>query len=228
MHEANKIVVYSPALARQIPASYAAHAFNQFQHSMHCFEIVRLCALWDKARDDRKTIPTEESIPIIIELVDDERVRAVLYEEARVSYGAMPPYRTDPSLDEKTQKNLEEWLLQRHEERRAKHATKIRCCLETAIERARCVRESAKLASILNIRHKYLAHSLTQTTLEKKGSVEQMKYRDEGWLIEETVAVVDGLHMGINGAAFMWDDARQIACRNAEALWHSCKFAVIT
>ncbi|RWC26990.1 MAG: hypothetical protein EOS70_30545 [Mesorhizobium sp.] len=46
--EQNALIVYSPLLAGQIPASSAGHAFNSFQRAMHGYEIVQLCALWDK------------------------------------------------------------------------------------------------------------------------------------------------------------------------------------
>jgi hypothetical protein len=46
------------------PPSHAAHAFNVFKRGVHQFEIVRLCALWDRAKADRENIPT------IIELID--------------------------------------------------------------------------------------------------------------------------------------------------------------
>jgi bifunctional non-homologous end joining protein LigD len=39
----------APLLSSQIPQSFAANAFNVFQRSMHQFEIVRLCVLWDSA-----------------------------------------------------------------------------------------------------------------------------------------------------------------------------------
>ena len=57
LHENNAIVVFSSRLASQIPRSYAANAFNWFQRVMHDFEIVRLCALWDSAGDDRAWCP---------------------------------------------------------------------------------------------------------------------------------------------------------------------------
>jgi monomeric isocitrate dehydrogenase len=45
LHEANAIIIYSPTLSAQVPRSYAAHAFNAFQQSMHLYELVRLCAI---------------------------------------------------------------------------------------------------------------------------------------------------------------------------------------
>ena len=60
LHENNELIVFSPTLAGQIPRSYAANAFNVFQHVMHDFELVRLCALWDRPREE---IDEKESIP---------------------------------------------------------------------------------------------------------------------------------------------------------------------
>jgi len=74
----------------------------------------------------------------------------------------------------------------------------------------------------MNLRHKDLAHSLTETRLERKGLVQRMKYGDKKWLVDETVAVVQNLHLGINMADFAFEPARMIARRNAEALWGAC------
>jgi hypothetical protein len=40
VHENNALIVFSPTLASQIPRSFAANAFNVFQHVMHDFELV--------------------------------------------------------------------------------------------------------------------------------------------------------------------------------------------
>jgi hypothetical protein len=75
LHENNKIILYSPLLSKQIPQSYAAHAFNLFQCGLHQLEIVRLCALWDDVRLDKENIPT------IVDLIDDERAIETLAAE---------------------------------------------------------------------------------------------------------------------------------------------------
>jgi hypothetical protein len=46
----NSCIVYSPMLSSQIRRSFAANAFNVFSRSMHQFEVVRLCALWDSPK----------------------------------------------------------------------------------------------------------------------------------------------------------------------------------
>ena len=73
----NSFIVYSDTLASQIPMSHAANAFNVFQRSMHQFELVRLCALWDGAGIDKENIPT------VIELIDSEPIIDALAEEMR-------------------------------------------------------------------------------------------------------------------------------------------------
>jgi hypothetical protein len=53
--------LFSPTLASQVPPSYAANAFNVFQHVMYDFEIMRLCALWELPKredDETESSPT--------------------------------------------------------------------------------------------------------------------------------------------------------------------------
>jgi hypothetical protein len=199
MHEANAIVVYSPTLAKQIPTSYAAHAFIQFQRSMHFFEIVRLCALWDPASRDR------ESVPTVVQLVDRPNVKKEL--AARIhSHWAQRP----------------EW----DQKFGAERATRDIELLERTIERAREVQTSERLRSVKTMRDESLAHSLTATRLENREPVAPMKYGDERWLFDESLAVVDGLHTVINGSNFMWENARETARRNSRTLWEGCRFTI--
>jgi hypothetical protein len=77
LHANNSFVVFSPALASQIPRSYAANAFNVFQRSMYQIEIVRLCALWDGVDLDKENIPT------VVKLIDDDEIIEMLAKETR-------------------------------------------------------------------------------------------------------------------------------------------------
>ena len=89
----NMFVVYNPTLSSQIPASFAANAFNIFQKSMHQFEIVRLCALWDK--DDIE----KENIPTVIQLIDEDRIIETLSEETRRHWAGVRGHLVNPSSD---------------------------------------------------------------------------------------------------------------------------------
>src|SRR3954470_12232173 len=75
LHENNAIVLYSSTLSAQIPTSFAANAFNVFQRGLHQFEVVRLCALWDRAELEKENIPT------VIELIDHPDVIESLAQE---------------------------------------------------------------------------------------------------------------------------------------------------
>jgi hypothetical protein len=77
MHESNTLVIYSPKMSAQIPRPFAAHAFNQCQRSMHLFEIIRLCALWDPPGTDR------ESILTIVELFNEPALVEQIARDAR-------------------------------------------------------------------------------------------------------------------------------------------------
>jgi hypothetical protein len=84
LHENNVIVVYSPTLSSQIPTSHAANSFNVFQRGMHQFEIVRLCALWDKPRREKENILT------VIELIDNDSIIELLAQETRGHWADRP------------------------------------------------------------------------------------------------------------------------------------------
>ena len=68
LHENNAIIVYSDTLSSQIRYAHTANAFNVFRGGLHQFEIVRLCALWDRPGRHRENIPT------IVELIDHREV----------------------------------------------------------------------------------------------------------------------------------------------------------
>src|SRR5262249_38071459 len=89
MHESNTLVIYSPKMSAQIPRSFAAHAFNQFQRSMHLFEIIRLCGLWDPSGTDR------ESIPTMVELFDEPALVEQIARERRTT--STPTKRNRPT-----------------------------------------------------------------------------------------------------------------------------------
>lgn len=83
--EVNRIIVYSPAVASRIPQSYAANTFTLIQWITLNYEILRLCALWDRGASDR------ESVPAIIELVDSPLVLALVSRRLCESESVLSP-----------------------------------------------------------------------------------------------------------------------------------------
>lgn len=195
LHANNSFVVFSPELASQITRSYAANAFNVFQRSMYQIEIVRLCAVWDGVDLEKENIPT------VVELINDEAIIETLIDETR-------SHHQDP----------------RDKQFADERAALARSALLQAIAGVRAVLSSTRLASIMNIRDKHLAHSLETTRREKNGSVQPMKYGDETELLNATIPIVVDLYCWVNGTSFSIENSQEIDQRNAEALWTGCKF----
>lgn len=223
MHEANAIVIYSDQLVGQIPPSYAAHAFNQFQRSMHLFEIVRLAALWDPSRDDR------ESIPTIIALFDTPELIELLVQETYADYAKeAAPHAGRGNSGAELMKAEKTWWGRFRAERAAEQAHHVREWLETARTKAAEIQSSEQLKALRKFRDTYIAHNLDlpEPDITCEASVYRLKYGDERSLLKDTVTVADALHHALNQTSFDWKGSQQIAHDNAKALWNNCTFTV--
>lgn len=222
LHENNAIVVYSSTLSSQIPTSHAANAFNVFQRGMHQFEIVRLCALWDAAEIEKENILT------VVELINSPEIVDMLAEEFRSYWTESEGTLLNPSNDPEIAVIEQEALRDSKNRFANEQASKARDGLRQVIFDARNIQGSARLVSVMNLRDKHLAHSLSRTRREIRiGSVGPMKYGDETALINASIPIVEGLYCWVNGTSFSIADSQEIDRTNAEALWHGCKFEVL-
>ena len=206
LHENNAIITYSGTLSSQITLAHAADAFNAFRRGLHQFEIVRLCALWDspKVNKKKKEIPTEESIPTIIELIDLPEVIEALAKEIQRQW---------PEADD--------------DEHAHEQAQRARVELGKAIADVRKISKSPMLRSTRNLRNKHLAHSLSRTKHEKKTKrIPRMKYGYERKILLKSLPIVETLHRWINGKSFCFAKSQENARKNAEALWTRCTFDI--
>jgi hypothetical protein len=221
LHENNAIVLYSDTLAAQIPTSFAANAFKVFQGALHQFELVRLCALWDKPDFDKENIAT------IIELIDTPDIIEALVQETRAAHLQGNPILMNPSPDPELNAIEVHSLQVAEHEFASGQAERVRVDLTKAIADARAIHGSSKLQSIMNLRDKHLAHSLSETRLEKKvGVVAPMRYGDERNILEATIPIVEVLYRGVNGKGFSIADSKEIDRQNAQALWSRCTFNI--
>ena len=62
--------------------------------------------------------------------------------------------------------------------------------------------------------------------IDEETEVRRLENGDEEGLLTATVEITDDLHLALNGAGFTWDSSRNIARKNAAALWKNCKFKV--
>jgi hypothetical protein len=219
LHENNAIAIYSDTLAKQIKRSDAAAAFNVFQSAMHQFELVRLCALWDSAQLDRKSIMT------VVELVDHDDVILALAEEALAAYANLPTtvYHQDHETEE--MRNLIADAMSRsNAEFGDQQAWKAIDDLKNAIKATREFESSELMASMRNHRDKYLAHSLRSTRREKLGTVTPLKYGNETAVLEKSLPIIEALYCWVNGTSISLTSSQESDRRNAQALWGACTF----
>jgi hypothetical protein len=221
LHENNAITLYSPILASQIPTSHAGNAFIVFRHALHQFEIVRLCALWDTVDLEKENVPT------VIELIDHPEVIEALARETEAHWKGQGGHNIDPSDDPELRAMELEALLRSNEEFGAEQAQRVRDELRKAIHDSSAILASPKHASIMNLRDKYLAHSLTETRRERKvGLIDPMKYGDEREMLNASLPIVQTLLCWVNGKSFDFENSREIDRENAKALWQACTFDI--
>jgi AbiU2 len=222
LHANNSFVIYSPILAKQIPTSFAANAFNVFQRGMHQIEIVRLCALWDSADLQKENIPT------VIELIDDAPIIQILADETRSHWanqpvGHFPTEPNDPELCEVAAEVMKASNIHFGDQQAALAVSE----LSQAINCARDILSSDTLNKVMNLRDRHLAHSLEKTYREKHGPIEPMQYGDETNLLNSSVPIIEKLLNWVNGKSFSIANSQKIDHENAQALWAGCTFKVL-
>jgi hypothetical protein len=220
LHENNALITYSPLLSDQIPRSYGARAFNVVQESIHRYEIIRICTFWDGVDLEKANIPTA------LELVDDPRISSQAAKEMEDHFGNIGFSIANPHPDPAIQTEIEA-LLHENEQAFGRQQGAIAVQrLEGVIKTARKTIASPRLTSVRNARDK-LAHRLKETRAEKSpGTVHPARYGDEKDLLKETIDIVNGLHLSINGTNWDWENSRRIAQKNARALWEHCSFDI--
>jgi hypothetical protein len=202
LNEQNKIIVHSDILSKQIPISYAANSFNLFQKSIQLYEIIRLCALWDCAAEDRVSIPT------IVALIDDDDVMSILRQN--------------------TASNWTKNELINHTQFGAEQAEKASRGLKRTIKYAKIVTKSNKFELIKDFRDIHIAHNLSLSNKENAGiDTKNPTIASVETLYGITLKLSNYLHIGINNAGYTFDASKEMYRSHAELLWTGCTFKVL-
>lgn len=154
LHEANRIILYQDTLSRQIGRSRATRAFNLLQDSLYKFEIIRLCAVWEKAGVGRDSIPT------IINLVDDRKVRKVLATNEFDRWRRISPRILDPSDDPVEHATKEKLIASNFEcqvKKRARTSIRELC---RVIRKAKEIPDNDAFEALRAHRNQYHVHTL--------------------------------------------------------------------
>jgi len=196
LHESNRVIVYSDRLSKQIPSSYAAHAFNLFQWSSHAYELIRLCALWDKPAVNR------ESIPTVAALIDSPTIIASLAASIADDWPDDPTWAAARS----------QW---------AAHNLQRSVCAVRSVVRSERLKNLTNHRD-KNLAHA-LSQSVAE---RRGQVFALPKFGDERKLLRLSINIADRLYSGVSNTSFSFDGTRLIARKNAEALWHSCQFDI--
>lgn len=137
----------------------------------------------------------KENIPTVVGLIDDDEIIEMLAHETRSHWVRGAGERllnpsSDPALAAIVRGMVEATNLQFADEQAVTARTELR----QAIAETRAVLGSARLASIMNIRDKHLAHSLETTRREKNGPVQPMKYGDETKWLNASIPIIERLY----------------------------------
>lgn len=195
-NEANRIIVYSPALSAQIPRSHAAHAFNLFQTASHRQELIWLCALWDKPAANRLSLPT------IRVLVDDPSVRA------RLRGHIVGHWPDDARFGNNQADRLLGWM---------DRALPIVAHIETS-QRLRELQNFRDKHLAHSLSETYAEAKGVVFKLPKYGF--------ERALLRLSMTLTRRLYLAVCGTDFDFMNSRRISRRRAEALWQRCRFEI--
>jgi hypothetical protein len=89
----------------------------------------------------------------------------------------------------------------------------VRQQLALASKKAAEVCASPRLQAMRDFRDAYIAHNLTlaEPDMTTEGEVSPWRYGDESALLDDTVAIANALHSGLNDTSFFWEESKQIA-----------------
>jgi hypothetical protein len=214
LHATNQLICYSDLLKRQIPRSYAGVAFRIFSKALLQRELAAVCTFWDSCAEHRNSVPT------VVELIDDERVKQLVYRRK------MQEIRGGRHLSaEDDDPKLLAWVTELSDRDALASASRRSSLLTETVARARSVVESEVLQAARDFRNGSLSHNLSPEA--RQFPQMHSKYGDEGHLLETSQDVLEDLNLVTRSASYDWQGTWRIAERNAAALWSACTLKVL-
>jgi hypothetical protein len=191
LRESNRVLLKN-RLAAQIPQSQAANCYNALIESQLKFETLLLASLWDKSAKERNSIPS------ILELVEDVAVQAKLRKNAEEQYQlAYPIFR---------------------QEEVAKFNTRI----DKAFNLSRTTQGMPEFDNLLNFRNFEIAHSITKSS--PMIDLTSIRLAEPFW--DQTIECVNSLYGAICLSGFDFEGAKTIQSLSALEFWNNLDFKI--
>jgi hypothetical protein len=177
-------------LAAQIPLSQAANCYNALIESQLKFETLLLASLWDKSAEERNSIPS------VLELVDDVAIRTELQRNAEEQYQI-------------------EYLSFRQEE-----VAKFNTRIDKAFSLSRTTQTMPEFDNLLSFRNFEIAHSITASS--PVFDITKIRLAEPFW--DQTIVCLDNLNSAVRLSGFDFKGAKEMHRQSAEEFWGSLKF----
>ena len=216
-NENTRHAVYSSRLAGIIPRSYAAHAFTELQNTLLYYSVVRACALFDKAADDRVSLHT-----VIRDISGQKNERKVARQAYQYHASQHEPRRLTPENDPEINALLTAHWRQHSEKRGHKEQTLVYRRVDLATKIVDRAERLLIKDHLRPFRDNFIAHNLADCTRVDRriNFVLGMENR----AIHHAKCAVDQLHKALNGTSFSWAGLEKIQKRNAGEFWDNLYF----
>jgi AbiU2 len=219
IHANNQHLLYSQTLLEKVPTSRAAHAFSNLRDAMSRYELVRIASIWDGEEEFGINLPS------VVALIDDSKVLEKLEKDEYARHASM----------RHSSAKMEDWAETIFKNEQKEFATartlELRTVLHQTINDINTFKQNKKLETLVYVRHKYLAHNLTQIDLETRNKklktrmrIPKLKFGDESFILKQTVSFIENLHLWVCGTNAISPDSARIHSDNASELWSFCEF----
>ena len=215
--EMNRHLVYSTHLSKQVSHTEAAHAYNVLQFTTFRYELLRLASCWDRASSER------DSIPSVITLLDQKPV--LIEVETQIRNWNAPSAVLNPSKDLKLRALEAKALFETQAQWAKEDVATGKLAVKAVLDKAKAIRDGDLLRALRQCRDRMIAHNLTIPVVSSGPEIDNLKYGNEKLLLNETVSIVQKLHLWINGKDFdIEGEVTQNRSRQANAFWQNLVF----
>jgi hypothetical protein len=192
------VFAFSDLVRAQIPASRAAHAYNDLADTLLEKVLLATARFWDPPDD------YEANVLTIIALISDDGVRQLLVKEAGDIY--------------RHQRSTEPQILASFADQNERKTARSLVRLDRLVP---FVEKSSRLDRIRNHRNKHFAHrtALTRREIKLGTPITPPKFSDVDWVLRRTRWCVDILNQTIRQAGFAFSEAEDIARAQAMEFW---------
>lgn len=224
LNEMCERIIFTDSLSRQIPHSYAGHAYSLLQRTLVKQLTLNLCSLWDQF--GKKQSEDRNSFPAIVILLDQEVIALAKERSYNHWYSGVEPdlgfgyehLTTEQIISEK------ERLSQELAENQSQY---IEPCLHKVMHRMPMFLESTLIKTTRDFRNYRLAHHLEVKKSKKKVDIDPtLNWGAPRKLLLLSLWCCHNLSLGLLGHDQNFKSSFEVAKIYSDDLWDNCTFNI--